>query len=150
MLKKYITYTDYNGQIRKEAFYFNLSKSELVKMEMVTDGGMESFLQRIIDTKDNKKLFELFEQMIKMSYGVKSEDGRRFIKNPELSEAFTQTEAYTELLLELMGENSTEAVLEFVKGIMPLDGIDTNVVDAEFKKAISDVEANSVVDLAKK
>lgn len=150
MLKKYITYTDYNGQTRKEAFYFNLSKSELVKMEMVTDGGMESFLQRIIDTKDNKKLFELFEQMIKMSYGVKSEDGRRFIKKPELSEAFMQTEAYTELLLELMGENSTEAVLEFIKGIMPLDGIDTNVVDAEFKKAISDVEANSVVDLTTK
>lgn len=146
MLKKYITYTDYNGKQRKEAFYFNLSKAELIKMELTSDGGMEAFLQRIIDTRDNRKLFELFEQMIKMSYGIKSEDGKRFIKNKDATEAFVQSEAYTELLMELMGEDSTNAVLAFVRGIMPLDGLSEAEIDAAVADATAKIDAVSVGD----
>jgi len=141
MLKKYITYTDYNGVVRKEAFYFNLSKAELVKMEMSTEGGMEEYLQRIIDTHDNRKLFELFDQLITMSYGIKSEDGKRFIKSAKITEEFTQTEAYTELLLELMGEDSTKAVLEFVKGVMPLDGVPEADINAAMAEATAKIDA---------
>lgn len=141
MLKKYISYTDYNGVARKEAFYFNLSKAELVKMQMSTEGGMEEYLQRIIDTHDNRKLFELFDQLIKMSYGIKSEDGRRFTKSEKITEEFCQTEAYTELLLELMGDDSAHAVLDFVKGIMPLDGISEEEIDAAVAQATAKVDA---------
>ena len=142
MLKKYISYTDYNGQKRKEAFYFNLSKAELVKLQYSTEGGMEEFLRRIIDTHDNRKLFELFEQLIKMSYGEKSPDGKRFIKSEELTEAFCQTEAYTELLLELMGDDSATAVAEFIKGVMPLDGIPDSEIDAAMNEATEKIAAS--------
>ena len=106
----------------------------------------EAFLQRIIDTRDNRKLFELFEQMIKMSYGIKSEDGKRFIKNKDATEAFVQSEAYTELLMELMGEDSTNAVLAFVRGIMPLDGLSEAEIDAAVADATAKIDAVSVGD----
>lgn len=119
MLVKKITYTDYNGVTRSEPFYFNLSKAELMEMELTTTGGMEQLLTQMIETKDNKRLFEFFKQIVLKSYGEKSADGKRFIKSPELSEAFSQTEAYTELLFELM--ESTDSVVAFVNGIMPVD-----------------------------
>lgn len=135
MLRKVIEYTDYNGEKRKEAFYFNLSRAELIEMEMVTKGGMENLLQSIIDTKDNRKLFELFKELITKSYGVKTPDGKRFVKNADLTEAFVQSEAYTELLLELMGDDAAGHVSEFVKGIMPIDGLS----DDEVNKAMQEV-----------
>ena len=92
-------------------------------MQMSTEGGMEEYLQRIIDTKDNKRLFNLFKELIYKSYGVKSDDGRRFVKSKEISDAFIQTEAYTELLMELMGDDAANKVAEFVKGVMPVDGV---------------------------
>ncbi len=136
MLRKVIAYTDYNGQPRSETFYFNLSKAELIEMEMTTDGGMEKFLQSIAETKDNRKLFNLFKSMIEKSYGVKSVDGKRFQKSKEISEAFMQTEAYTALLLELMGDDSANKVAEFVKGIMPLDGVSDEEIDKAMKDAM--------------
>lgn len=136
MLRKVITYTDYNGQTRSEAFYFNLSKAELIEMEMTTNGGMEKFLQSIAETKDNRQLFNLFKNMIEKSYGIKSVDGKRFQKSKEISEAFMQTEAYTALLLELMGDDSANKVAEFVKGIMPLDGVSDEEIDKAMKDAI--------------
>lgn len=140
MLRKVITYKDYNGQERKEAFYFNLSKAELIEMEMTTSGGMENFLQTIIDTKENRKLFNLFKDLIAKSYGVKSEDGKRFIKSPEISNAFMQTEAYTELLMELMTDDSATKVAEFVKGIMPTDGLSDNQINQAFVEAAEKVD----------
>lgn len=140
MLKKYITYTDFNGRERKEAFYFNISKAELIEMEYTSASGMEDLLQSIIDSKDNIRLFNLFKELIHRSYGVKSEDGRRFIKSKEISDAFMQTEAYTNLLIELMGDNSAQAVADFIKGIMPLDGISSAEVDKAFEQATKKVE----------
>lgn len=140
MLKKYITYTDFNGRERKEAFYFNISKAELIEMEYTSASGMEDLLQSIIDSKDNIRLFNLFKELIHRSYGVKSEDGRRFIKSKEISDAFMQTEAYTNLLIELMGDNSAQNVADFIKGIMPLEGISSAEVDKAFEQATKKVE----------
>lgn len=117
MYSKKITYVDYNGVERKETFYFNLSKAELLEMEMGTNGGYENFLKRIIETKDQAKLTQIFKEIILKSYGIKSDDGKRFIKNPNIVEEFTQTEAYSELFTELA--TNTESATAFINGIMP-------------------------------
>ena len=117
MLKKRIKYTDYDGNEREEDFYFNLSKAELVELELTTAGGLEQMIQKITDTRDMPKLIELFKRLILMSYGEKSENGKRFIKSKELSDAFAQTEAYSELFMELATDD--KAASEFVNGIVP-------------------------------
>jgi hypothetical protein len=117
MLKKSITYTDYDGNERTEDFYFNLSKIELVEMQMSEEGGLESYIHQIVDAKDMKKLIELFKELVLKAYGVRSEDGRRFIKDPELTKEFSQTAAFNEIFMEL-ATNENEAVA-FVNGIVP-------------------------------
>lgn len=119
MLKKRIKYTDYNGEEREEDFYFNLSKAEIVEMELSTEGGLKNLIERITDTRDMPQLIALFKKLIKMSYGEKSPDGKRFIKSEELSDAFTQTDAYSELFMELATDDN--AASEFVNGIVPPD-----------------------------
>ena len=99
MLKKIITYTDYNGVERTEPFYFNLSKAELMEMELGVTGGMTEMLDKIIAAKDAPSLMKTFKEMIMKSYGIKSDDGKRLIKSEELSIAFTQTEAYSVLFM---------------------------------------------------
>lgn len=117
MLKKTITYKDYNGVERSEDFYFNLSKAEIMEMELSTDGGLEEYVRRIVSAKDNPKLVSLFKKLVLQAYGEKSLDGKRFIKNDELREAFSQTEAYSELFMELATD--AEAAANFVNGITP-------------------------------
>ena len=117
MLKKIITYTDYNGVERTEPFYFNLSKAELMEMELGVTGGMTEMLNKIIDAKDAPSLMKTFKEMIMKAYGVKSDDGKRLIKSEELSVAFTQTEAYSVLFMELITDD--KAAADFVNGIIP-------------------------------
>ena len=117
MLKKTIKYTDYNGEERIEDFYFNLSKAEIMEMEMSQNGGMSEYIKKIVNTQDNVSIMNLFKEIIQKSYGEKSLDGKRFIKNKELTEAFTQTEAYTELFVELVSD--ADAAAKFVNGIIP-------------------------------
>ena len=119
MIKKTITYTDYNGNQRTESFWFNLTKAEVTRMEMSVQGGMAEMIDRIIDAQDAPSLISTFETMIQKSYGVKTPDGRGFVKRPEDLEAFMATEAYSELFMELV-TNATAAA-EFVNGIMPTD-----------------------------
>ena len=119
MIKKTITYTDYNGNHRTESFWFNLTKAEVTRMEMSVQGGMAEMIDRIIDAQDAPSLISTFETMIQKSYGVKTPDGRGFVKKPEDLEAFMATEAYSELFMELV-TNATAAA-EFVNGIMPND-----------------------------
>ena len=119
MLKKTIKYTDYNGVERSEDFYFNLSKAEIAEMELGTTGGFAEMLQRIIDTQDMPQIVKMFKDLVLKSYGVKSADGKRFIKSDEISTAFTQTEAYSELFMELATD--AEAAAAFVNGIIPAD-----------------------------
>lgn len=117
MLKKIITYTDYNGVERTEPFYFNLSKAELMEMELGVTGGMTEMLDKIITAKDAPSLMKTFKEMIMKSYGIKSDDGKRLIKSEELSIAFTQTEAYSVLFMELITDD--KAAADFVNGIIP-------------------------------
>ena len=117
MLKKRIKYTDYDGNVREEDFYFNLSKAELTEMELSTLGGMEKRINRIVSAQDTRQIVEVFKDIILRSYGEKSLDGKRFIKNEELSTAFSQTEAYTELFMELATDDKAAAA--FLTGIIP-------------------------------
>lgn len=119
MLKKRIKYTDYNGEQREEDFYFNLSKAEIIEMELSTTGGLKNMIEKITDTRDMPQLIALFKKLIMKSYGEKSPDGKRFIKSTELSDAFMQTEAYSELFMELA--TNDDAASEFVNGIIPPD-----------------------------
>ena len=102
MLKKLIKYTDYNGKERQENFYFYLNKAELMEMELGTVGGMQNLIQLIIDKQDIPEIIKAFKMIILKSYGEKSADGVRFIKSEELSNAFSQTEAYANLYMELI------------------------------------------------
>lgn len=119
MLKKLIEYVDYDGKKRAENFYFYMSKAELMEMELGTVGGMQNLIQLIIDKQDIPKIMEAFKTIILKSYGEKSPDGRRFIKSKELSEAFSQTEAYSNLYMELITD--AEAAARFINGIVPED-----------------------------
>lgn len=119
MLKKTIKFTDYNGVERKEDFYFNLSKAELSEMELEIPGGMSAMLQKIAATQDTPSLIKIFKGLILRSYGVKSDDGRRFIKSEALREEFSQTEAYSELFMELA--TNADAASAFINGIVPAD-----------------------------
>lgn len=117
MLKKTITYTDYNGLVRTEDFYFNLSKAELMDMEAGTPGGYAAVLQSIVDAKDVPALIKIFKDLILKAYGIKSADGRRFIKSEEISTEFAQTEAYVNLYMEMVTDD--KAAAEFTNGIIP-------------------------------
>ena len=117
MLKKTIKYTDYDGNAREEDFYFNLNKAEVTEMELSKQGGLSEYIKRIVAAQDAPSLVELFKELICKSYGEKSLDGKRFVKSKELTEEFTQTEAYAELFVEL-ASNAEEAT-KFVNGIMP-------------------------------
>lgn len=119
MITKTIKYTDYNGVEREEKFLFNLSKAELMEMEMGTTGGLAETIQKIVDAKDAPAIIKIFKDLVLKSYGEKSADGKRFIKSKELSEAFAQTEAYSILFMELATDD--KAAAEFVKGIVPSD-----------------------------
>jgi hypothetical protein len=119
MIKKTVTYTDYNGIERTESFYFHFTQAELVDMEMSTEGGFAERIQRIIDAKDQTSLLKVIKQFVLDAYGVKSDDGRRFIKKPEVKEAFVECPAYSEIYMEFLSDDKFAA--EFVNGVVPSD-----------------------------
>lgn len=117
MLKKTITYTDYNGNERTEDFYFNLTKAEIMEMEMSTTGGLAEMIKRIVAAQDAPAIIKVFKELILKAYGEKSPDGKKFIKSEELSNSFAQTEAYSQLFMELA--TNADAAADFVNGITP-------------------------------
>lgn len=117
MLTKAITYTDYNGESRTENFMFNLTKAELAELNLTTEGGLQNVIQKIIDAKNVPEITKWFKKIITMAYGERSADGRRFVKSPELTEEFLQTEAYSELFMELITDETAAAA--FINGIIP-------------------------------
>lgn len=119
MLKKTITYTDYDGNERTEDFFFNLNKAEIMEMELGVSGGMTAILSDMIQKRDAAKIMATFKEFILKAYGEKTPDGKRFIKNKELSEAFEQTEAYSNLYVELLTQ--PQAAQDFMMGIVPAD-----------------------------
>lgn len=117
MLKKTIAYIDYNGTTRKEDFYFNLTQAEVTELEVSVEGGLVEMINRIVAAQNGKVIIETFKDIILRAYGEKSPDGRRFIKNQEVRDAFAQTEAYSHLFMEMATD--AKAASEFVNGIVP-------------------------------
>ena len=122
MLKKKVTYTDYNGVERTEDFYFNLTKAEIAEMELSVVGGYTEMIQKIISAQDTPTLVRIFKELVLKSYGEKSLDGKRFMKSDEISTAFAQTEAYSEIFMELA--TNADAAAAFVQGVIPKDMAD--------------------------
>lgn len=119
MLKKTVTFTDYDGVERTEDFYFNLNKAELTTLFNSVSGGLEKKLDQIVKAKDGPKIMENFREILRLSYGVKSNDGRTFRKSPEIYADFEATEAYSEIFMELCTD--AEAAAEFIKNVIPKD-----------------------------
>lgn len=117
MLKRDITYEDYNGDTVTDTHYFNLTQTEILELEVSKDGGLDAFIKRVIETKQVAKLMEEFKKIVLASYGVRSEDGKRFIKSDELRLEFSQTAAYDALFMELATDANSAA--EFIKGVIP-------------------------------
>lgn len=119
MFKKTIEYVDFDGTSRKEDFYFNFTKAELIQMETEHEGGFAAMVQKVVDAKEASKLIKLFKEIVLSSYGEKSADGRKFVKSEEIRKDFESTEAYSELYMELVSDDKKAA--EFINGIMPAD-----------------------------
>jgi len=119
VLKKTITYKDFNDEEVSEDFFFHLSKAELVEMELSHDGGLSEFLKRIVDNQNGREIVTEFKNIVLSSYGKKSSDGKRFVKNATVREEFESSEAYSTLFMELV--NNTESAVEFINGIIPQD-----------------------------
>jgi len=117
MFKKTITYTDFDGNERTEDFYFNLTKAEVTEMELSAKGGLVKQLQKIVAEQDSKRIVEIFKDLILKAYGEKSPDGRRFVKNDEIRDSFSQTGAYSDLFMELATD--AELASTFINGIVP-------------------------------
>lgn len=117
MIKKTITYTDYNGMERTEDFYFHLSKPELMELELSTEGGLANKINKIIASNNAPEIIKTFKEIIQKSYGVKSDDGRRFMKSDDLFRNFAETEAYSLLYVELA--TNAELASKFINGIIP-------------------------------
>ena len=130
MVVKKIKYTDFNGVEREEEFMFNLTEAEITEMELTTDGGLSDSIKKIISAQDTPQIIETFKMLLLKSYGQKSADGRRFIKSEELSKEFTQTNAYSQLFMELAYDD--DAAIAFINGIIPesmRDRVDENNSD---------------------
>lgn len=130
MIKKTMTYVDFNGVERKEDFYFHMTEAELMEWETSIDGGLSGAINKILELQDTKGLMNTFKMLITKSYGEKSPDGRRFIKSPELLESFIQTQAFSDLYMELATDD--KAAAEFINGLIPKSLMDkVNAVQKE-------------------
>lgn len=130
MLKKSITFTNYDGETETGTYYFHLSKAELVKLEMSLDGGIRGHMQRLIDAKDGETIMKEIDRFIMMAYGVRTTDGKGFVKNDLVREQFKSSEAYSELFIELCTDASK--VAHFINGMVPND----------LKQDIEELQAN--------
>ena len=141
MYTKNIEYVDYNGNKRKEKMYFNLTKAEITEMEYSKQGGLKNFIVRVANEGNTTETFALFKKIVLSSVGVKSDDGKRFIKNDKIREEFEQCPAYDNFLMTLMSND--EELSNFINGIMPYDGTDKAVADA--KRQIEDSEYVNII-----
>lgn len=123
MLKREITYEDFNGNEVTDVFYFHVSKPELLELETESERGFAGIIEHIVETRDSKKLVALFKRIILMGYGQRSEDGKRFIKSDQLCEEFSQTAAYQTLFMELASDD--QKAIDFLYGMLPKDLVES-------------------------
>lgn len=119
MRKETITYTDYNGLEKTEDFYFHFTEAELMELELTTHGGLVETMQQMVKSKDVPSIVSSVKNILLKAYGVKSPDGRRFIKSPELSTEFSQTPAYSILWMQIVQDDKKAA--EFFTEVIPKD-----------------------------
>lgn len=117
MFTYHAKYEDFNENMREEDFLFNLTEAEISEMEMSVDGGLDKMIDRIMKAQDMPSLIKLFKEIIAKAYGVKSDDGRKFMKSPEILADFVSTNAYSQLFMELATNDVTAA--NFLNGIVP-------------------------------
>lgn len=129
MLKRAVTYEDFDGNETTDILYFNLTKSEIIDLQISYDGGLDAAIKRIVEAKDIGSLIKEFKTIILAAYGKKSDDGKKFVKNDEIREEFQQTAAYDALFMELATDDSAAA--EFIIGILPKDTQDQARKDIE-------------------
>lgn len=127
MFKKTMTYKDYNGEDVTRTFYFNISRAELIELEASSDGGVFTLIDQLTENRDIHRIVEIFKTLILKSIGRKSPDGERFIKSEEIAQEFSQTEAFSDLFVELASDSDFAA--EFVKGILPNEKQMRSVID---------------------
>lgn len=139
MLKKTITYTDYNDQQITEDLYFNLTKLELMELESSKDGKLSETLVGIAERNETHEIISMVKDLILMSYGIKSEDGKRFIKNEKLREEFSQSEAFSELFMEICTD--ANGTMDFITNIMPASIRDDIINNKELQKKIHEATA---------
>lgn len=142
MLKKTVKYTDYNGEDREEVLYFSLNRAELLRMNMIKHGGFSQYMEKLIEERDPEKLTEMFEMFILKSYGIKSDDGTKFVKNPQIVADFQNSAAYDQIFCELATDLNKFA--EFILGIIPADMAKEVSGSDEYRKAISQISNPSV------
>ena len=122
MLKKTITYVDYDDNKRTEDHYFNLTQHELMEMQLEVDGGLKRTLEKIINENDEKLIMKHFKKIVGLAYGKKSDDGRYFDKSPEISARFFCSAAYETLMNEFM--TSPKAAADFINALIPKELLD--------------------------
>ena len=121
MLKQRIKYEDYNGVEREEDFYFNFTKLELMETDL-SWGGFEAVVEELTQTEDAQKAYGLFKELVLASHGVKSDDGKRFVKGPEVRKAFEESPACSELIISFL--QNPELSISFVQGVLPKQLVD--------------------------
>lgn len=142
MLKKTMQTVDFGGTERTETYYFNLTKAEIMEMQLGTEGGFVEMIHRIVDAKSQLELAEMFKKIICKSYGVLSPDGRKFIKNQAVLDDFMATQAFSDLYMELVGDDNKATA--FFEGIMPEDMKNEEKPAAPAQPGLTMIEGSAV------
>lgn len=144
MYKKTIKYVDYNNEEREEDFYFNITKAELIEMEVGPAEGLEEHFRKIIASKNGALIMKTFKDFILKSYGEKSPDGKHFFKSEEISNRFMCTEAYNELFCQICTD--AEEAAKFVNAVLPLTDDQRKILYDSVKNEIDKKEETVVND----
>lgn len=140
MLKQDVTYEDFNGETVTDTLYFNLTATELTKLEAEYEGGLEKVLEEIIKSNDIRRIIAEFQKIILLSYGERSDDGKRFIKSDQIREEFAQTAAYDAFFMQMAAD--AELAANFVNGVIPKQ-LAAEVKKAEEAEAAKKAEMNA-------
>lgn len=135
MIKETLTYIDYNGEERTEDFYFNLTQAEAMQLELRAEGGLEGMIVNLVKSRDGSEIMREFRRLLRLSYGEKSLDGRRFVKSEEISDAFEQCPAYNVLFMKLCTD--AEYAGKFAEGVVAMPQKNPGAATVEVEKMIA-------------
>lgn len=136
MIKQTISYLDADNRPCTEDFYFNLTKAEILELEVSHAGGFAESMQFMVESKDNQAILKVIKELILKAYGERTDVSRHFVKKPEFAEAFSHTEAYSTLFMSLFQDAAKAAA--FFEGLMPKDLVDQAKAEASNRPATQD------------